>query len=373
MNVSISYRYLAITLVAWVVFIGAPQTIRAQDNTTNKLVVMTKPIAPFVMKQNGQLAGFSIDLWREITARGNFKSEFKYVEALGELLDGVKSGQADAAIAAITITGARESEFDFSHSYFHSGLQVLVAKGDANIATKVWSTIVSIITSRNFLIGIGLFIGFVFLAGNLFWLSERKSNEMISPKYLRGVWDSFWWSLVTVATVGYGDIVPKTQTGRLFSVMWIISGFLGFAWFTAVITSTVTISQLTGAIDGPNSLAGRTVATISQSTSAKWLKQNVPNVNIVLHESIEKAYADLTLNVVEAVVYDAPSILFYAANKGRSSVQTAGPVFHNEEYGIAFPASSPLREKVNQLLLEIREDGTHANLMKKWFGVVELP
>ena len=90
---------------------------------------------------------FSIDLWREVAARGGLKSEFKYVDTLGELLEGIKTGKAQAAIAAITITKAREADLDFSHSYFHSGLQVLIANKGGNIASKVWSTIVSIITS----------------------------------------------------------------------------------------------------------------------------------------------------------------------------------------------------------------------------------
>ncbi len=343
----------------------------AQSNSDKTITVLTKPIAPFVMKQDGKLVGFSIDLWREVAERGGLKSEFKYVDTLGELLEGIKTGKAQAAIAAITITQAREADLDFSHSYFHSGLQVLIANKGGNIASKVWSTIVSIITSSTFLVGIGLFLAFVFISGNLFWLAERKSNDQISPKYRHGVWDSFWWSLVTVSTVGYGDTVPRTQIGRWFSIFWIIFGYLGFAWFTAVITSTVTISQLSGSIDGPDALSGRAVATIEKSTSAKWLTNNVPGVALVPHKKIEDAYKDLVSGRVEAVVYDAPSLAYYASNEGLTKVRTAGSVFKKEEYGIAFPEGSPHREIVNQVLLDIFEDGTHAELMEKWFGVGE--
>jgi voltage-gated potassium channel len=36
--------------------------------------------------------------------------------------------------------------------------------------------------------------------------------------------DSLWWGIVTLTTVGYGDIVPKTTVGRLAGVMIMVSG-----------------------------------------------------------------------------------------------------------------------------------------------------
>jgi hypothetical protein len=36
--------------------------------------------------------------------------------------------------------------------------------------------------------------------------------------------DSLWWAIVTLTTVGYGDIVPETTTGRIAAVMIMITG-----------------------------------------------------------------------------------------------------------------------------------------------------
>jgi voltage-gated potassium channel len=41
--------------------------------------------------------------------------------------------------------------------------------------------------------------------------------------------DALWWSIITLATVGYGDIVPHSELGKFFAGLSAISGFGMFA------------------------------------------------------------------------------------------------------------------------------------------------
>ncbi len=50
---------------------------------------------------------------------------------------------------------------------------------------------------------------------------------------INNISDGIWWAWVTISTVGYGDIVPVTKTGRLFGAFLILIGMGLFSIITA--------------------------------------------------------------------------------------------------------------------------------------------
>lgn len=53
----------------------------------------------------------------------------------------------------------------------------------------------------------------------IYWVEGGQPGSQIHSAY-----DAFWWALVTLSTIGYGDIVPHTEEGRFVASLVIIFG-----------------------------------------------------------------------------------------------------------------------------------------------------
>src|SRR5262249_50551049 len=118
--------------------------------------------------------------------------------------------------------------------------------------------------------------------------------------------------------------------------------------------------------NGPEDLPGKKVASVRGSTSVEYLKQH--RIDVAEFSNVEEALEALRHEEIDAIVYDAPILLFYASHDGSGKVQPAGSIFRRESYGIVFPTGSGYRNQANEVLLNIKEDGTYDRLYRKWFG-----
>jgi voltage-gated potassium channel len=66
----------------------------------------------------------------------------------------------------------------------------------------------------------------IFIASGTIYVVENKHN----PETFTTFFDAFYFSVVTLTTVGYGDIVPASSDGRFFTILIIISGVLLIPW-----------------------------------------------------------------------------------------------------------------------------------------------
>jgi len=57
----------------------------------------------------------------------------------------------------------------------------------------------------------------------------------VDNKEFKSFWDGIWWAVVTVTTVGYGDLYPTNVTGRLIAIVLMFTGI----GFLAVLTATI--------------------------------------------------------------------------------------------------------------------------------------
>ena len=90
-----------------------------------------------------------------------------------------------------------------------------------NLAIKRISIASKLIKEELMLFFIVIFI-LIFTVSSGIYYFENEAQ----PETFKSVFHSMWWAVVTLMTVGYGDVVPVTLGGRIFTVIVLILGVL---------------------------------------------------------------------------------------------------------------------------------------------------
>ena len=94
---------------------------------------------------------------------------------------------------------------------------------------------VEVLDSKRFeLYTLAIFLGFlVFIGSTGIYLFEHPTNG----EQVGNLFDAIYWSIVTVSSVGYGDIAPQTTGGRLVAMALILTGLGVLSFFISIIVA----------------------------------------------------------------------------------------------------------------------------------------
>jgi glutamine transport system substrate-binding protein len=219
------------------------------------LRALTDPsFVPFEMmdQETGEMVGFDMDILSEVAKRAGFDYDLNTMDFNG-IIPALQTGNADVAIAGITITEEREKIVDFTDPYYDSGLRILVPSGSSA-----------------------------------------------------------------------ADI---------------------------------------------DDLKGKKIGTKVGSTSYDFLNKRFgDNADVTPYPGSADMYMALMSGSVDAVFYDAPNVGYFSQTKGGDAVKTVGPLYEGQQYGLAFADGSEWVDDANEALASMKEDGTYAEIYKKWFG-----
>ena len=327
--------------------------------------VVTQQVEPLVVYEDREYSGFSIDVFDAIAKNIGVDYSIYSVNSIAKMLDDVKRGEADVATAALGITSDREEMLEFSHSYYETGLQIMIPQRESSISTVPFA-ILSIIFSKEVMFIFIFFFGVLLISAHIIWFSEKNNNDDFPDSYWSGLGVSIWWAAVTVTTVGYGDKTPKGIPGRVFGLIWIFAGYFAFSYFTATVTSTVTLQEIESNIQNVEDLYGHRVATVSNSAAEYYLTQN--GIRPSTYNTVSEAAGALMDGKTEAVVYDAPVLQHFVSEEGYGEVMVTGQLFQQQYYGFALQKDSELRKEINLGYLNLLENGEYEQIRNRWFG-----
>ena len=341
----------------------------AADETADgeALKVAARALPPFVIYENRTYSGFEVELVRLVAAKLGRSADIYAVDTVAKQVDDIGRGVAHVGLGGVAITESREGIVDFSLPVLDSGLTILVLNDSSRGVGDRIVAFLGAVASSDLPWLLVVFGVAVLVSAHLVWWLERRDNPDFASPYGRGIWDSFYWSVVTMSTVGYGDKVARGTKGRVLALVWIALGTLVFASFTAAIASSLAVTELRSEISGPSDLAGRRVATVTNSAGATYL----PSIGVgpVLVDNIEDAYPMLSEGDVGAVVFDAPVLQFHAAREGAGEVATVGADFQRVQYGLMLSeGDTELQESIDLALLDLIESGVYQQLHDAWFG-----
>jgi polar amino acid transport system substrate-binding protein len=340
-----------------------------------RLVVGLTESPPFCMQaRDGSWSGISVELWEWIAADLGVETEFRGTTVTGVFDDLAPGRPLDVSIGALTITAEREDRVDFTQPFFLSGLGVAVkaAPGDGGLwlwlgrvfAWNFWRIVAALLTS-------------LVLVAFLIWALERKGNPKEfggDGKAHRGIGAALWWSAVTMTTVGYGDLAPRSPAGRLVAIAWMFVSLFLVSWFTASMASILTAERLdagTGGfvVRGADDLRRLHVAVIPGTSSEEYLKrQRIDYMRVSLKDLMEV----LLNGRAQAVLIDAAPLRYIARSETYAGKITVLPqTFQTEPYGIALRLDSPWRKPVDRALLRRLATPAWRDLVYHYLGTME--
>lgn len=330
-----------------------------------KLQVGTRVAPPFAMKDaDGGWHGISIDLWRAVASDLGVEFEFQERASLEDLLHDTAAGELDAAVAALTVTSRREKLLDFTHPFYATGSAIVVSAGDGSGG---WGRVVGRLVSGPFLLVVGMLAGLLMSAGAVVWMFERHSNaEMFDRAAGPGLGNAFWWAAVTMTTVGYGDMAPKTVGGRLVALVWMFASIIVISSFTASITASLTLEELSGKVRGLADLPNVRVGAVADSSSADFLaRRGIAAIPIERSSDGLEAVAE---QGIDAFVHDRPILEYQVRRQFRGELSVLPETFAPQYYAIGLPRRSALRERLNRALLSHTDSDAWPQLLERYLG-----
>lgn len=328
------------------------------------LAIIVSDMKPMVMQTaESAWTGFDAELWEAIAEEIDCPDYEITVTPFAEQLNSLATDGFDVGLGGITITGDREELVDFTHSYMNTGIGIMV-RSEADLGFVEY---MSALWDSPFGAHVVWLLVYVGIMAHVVWFADRGYADNINDKYWPGISEAAYFVCTTMTTVGYGDISAKTNLMRVIVVCGVMFPGIGLG---GIVIGDIVSFAVNGVssydINNASELRGKKVATVDGTTSIEALAGYTSKVTRA--DTVEAAAELLLSKEVDAVVFDQPSLQYYAHHDGNGKVVVLDDRLTEENYGFALPEDTMLREPINRAVFKLKENGVFDGLERKYFG-----
>ncbi|XP_047125709.1 uncharacterized protein LOC105850908 isoform X2 [Hydra vulgaris] len=174
--------------------------------------------------------------------------------------------------------------------------------------------------------------------GIVIWFTDQFSNpeQFSKGSSLRGPLSGFWFTFVTMTTIGYGDLSPRSVLSRTFAMVWFLTGLI----LNGIIIAFIVTNLTTLSSSKDYMLYNTKVAALNNSLELKLAIINNAEVSQVRYTDILSMLEDLQNKVVDIVYVDTLSLLGYQSVLDEKSLTIISLDNINTGYGFVMSGSS---------------------------------
>ena len=346
---------------------------------TRRLKVGVKVLPPFVIDRSIQLSttadpqsqlakqhlafvGIDTAIWEAIAAVQKWEYDYFVYKTVDNGLAELQNGQLDILLGGLEITPERLNQVEFTQPYYFSHAALLIKRPQF----PLWNYIHPFLKIAA-LSAIAVVFFLISVFSHLIWLAEHRANPEHFPlNYWDGMRQSYWFTAVTMTTVGYGDTVPITGMGRRLTFLWMWVGMVLSSSITAALASgfTLSVTQQLDAGDLKHHDLSQKIAVIGDTPNLTFLKdQTVPLMQV---KTFNEAVNLLNNNQVSGILYFDNSLAYFQQSQPNSHYELIDLDSVPIAYGFALRLNDPLLQKFNINLLEMMRSGQLRSIINQF-------
>jgi polar amino acid transport system substrate-binding protein len=339
-------------------FAEAPREIQ-----TLRVAVYDVPPYGYV-DSDGSISGVSVDLWRRVAERMEWPFKLIPVSDMESILGGLEQGRFAAAIGAITITPERAARVDFSYPAHRSGVAIATRKETGPVfaiisygmALAELSPLIIVILTMLVLIGLAM------------WFIERQvqAAEQSSESSVATLRDSLYWAVVTMTAVGYGDKTPKTTSGRIVAILWMLSSLVLVSLLSTSLVSRLTADRVESRDNAVSiDLRAKGLAAVARSSGAEYLDEL--QLHYTKYKDLPEALDSLVNGQSNAVVNSIGALQYFISKRHARALEMPQGLLAPAYMAIALPEHSPLKKPIDPALIKITNSSEWRALEERFF------